>query len=87
MIKGVNRQVIEVTDLGSIYYEKAWLVVRPPYTKVSQTILDKEAKGVLGDIAPPSAMKVKRNVLFWALRLGVSALIGAAATYALMLII
>ena len=29
MIKGVNRQIIEVMDTGNQYFERALLVVRP----------------------------------------------------------
>lgn len=32
MIKGVNRQIIEVMDTGNQYFERALLVVRPGYT-------------------------------------------------------
>ena len=31
MIKGINRQVIEVTETGNAYFERALLVVRPSY--------------------------------------------------------
>ena len=31
MIKGINRQVIEVTETGNPYFERALLVVRPSY--------------------------------------------------------
>lgn len=77
MIKGVNRQIIEISDPNSIYYERAWLVVRPEYVKIQQNILEKEAKSLLKDISKPSCMGVKRNFGFWAMRLGVSAVIGA----------
>ena len=29
MIKGINRSIIEVLDTGSVYYERAWLVIKP----------------------------------------------------------
>ncbi|MBQ7999640.1 MAG: hypothetical protein IJ298_00290 [Ruminococcus sp.] len=77
MIKGVNRQVIEISDPNSIYYERAWLVVRPEYVRIQQSVLDKEAKSLMKDIGRPSCMGVKRSFGFWALRLGFSALIGA----------
>lgn len=77
MIKGINRQVIEISDLSSIYYERAWLVVRPEYVKIQQNILEKEAKNLMKDISRPSCMGVKRNFSFWALRLGISAILGA----------
>ncbi|MBQ4105889.1 MAG: hypothetical protein IJC86_05855 [Clostridia bacterium] len=87
MIKGINRQVIEVTDTQSIYYERAWLIVRPEYTKIQQNILDKEAKKLLKDMTPPSCMKPKRSVAFWFLRLGLSAVTGACLTLLLQWLI
>lgn len=77
MIKGVIRQVIEVTDPSSIYYERAWLIVRPEYAKVQQNILEKEAQSLLKNVSSPSCMRPKRNFGFWAVRLGGSALAGA----------
>lgn len=77
MIKGVNRQVIEVNDPQSIYYEKAWLVVRPEYARIQQNILEKEAQKLLKDINSPSTMKPKRSLKFWAVRLLSSAAFGA----------
>ncbi len=33
MIKGVQRQIIEVNDTGNPYFERALLIVRPGYTE------------------------------------------------------
>jgi len=77
VIKGINRQVIEISDPHSIYYEKAWLVVRPEYVRIQQSVLNKEAKKLMSDVSHPSCMGLKRTFGFWALRLGASALIGA----------
>ena len=44
MIKGINRTIIEVTDTGNIYYERALLVLKPEYTDVNRSLLEKEAK-------------------------------------------
>ncbi len=32
MVRGVSRQIIEVPDTGNIYYEKAYLVVKPEFS-------------------------------------------------------
>lgn len=77
MIKGVSRQIIEVSDPESIYYDKAWLVVKPEYASVERVFLEKEAKKMLKSMDCPGAMKPKRAFMFWALRLGLSALLGA----------
>lgn len=44
MIKGINRAIIEVTDTGNIYYERALLVLRPEYTDVQRGLLEKKLK-------------------------------------------
>ncbi|MBQ4569471.1 MAG: hypothetical protein IJA62_05405 [Ruminococcus sp.] len=78
MIKGINKQVIEINNTGNPYYEKAWLIVKPEYTCLHMNILEREAQKLLKDTDRPSCMKTKRNLAFWALRLGASALLGAA---------
>lgn len=78
MIKGINKQVIEITNTGNPYYEKAWLIVKPEYATLHQNILEREAQKLLKNTDKPSCMKLRRNFGFWALRLGASALFGAA---------
>ncbi len=87
MIKGVNRQIIEISDLSSIYYERAWLVVRPEHAKVQQSALEKEAKSLMKDVSRPSCMGAKRSFSFWALRLGLSAILGAGISSLIHLLI
>ena len=38
MIKGINRQVIEIMDTGNLYYERALLVVRPEFASTIENI-------------------------------------------------
>ncbi len=79
MIKGINHKVIEVTDTESIYYERAWLMVRPEYEEVEETVLRKEAKKLLSQVGTPSSFKGKRTVLYWLLRLTPAVLAGIGA--------
>ena len=74
MIKGINRQVIEVLDTGNIYYERALLVVRPEFATAQREVLEKEARHMLGKMRAPSAIKKKESVSLlvcqaWACRL------------------
>ena len=46
MIKGINRQIIELETTSSTYYEKAWLVIKPEYANMQQQLLEKEAKKI-----------------------------------------
>lgn len=47
MIKGVNRQMIEVTDTGNQYFERALLVVRPTCSEYEDDLLREEAHRLL----------------------------------------
>lgn len=47
MIKGVNRQMIEVTDTGNPYFERALLVVRPECMDQQDGRLHEEAQKLL----------------------------------------
>lgn len=43
MIKGVNRQIIEITETGNPYFERALLVVRPSFADSSDERIREEA--------------------------------------------
>ena len=47
MIKGVNRQMIEVTHTGSPYFERAFLVVRTDGGQPSEKTLQQMAERVV----------------------------------------
>ncbi len=47
MIKGVNRQMIEVLETGSPYFERALLVVRPGCADLQDSRLHEEAQKLL----------------------------------------
>lgn len=74
MIKGINHQMIELSQTDNMYYERAFLIVKPEYAQIHRDILEKEARKMLKDINATSVMK-KRNVF---LRFGLQILIGAA---------
>lgn len=77
MVRGVSRQIIEVPDTGNIYYEKAYLVVKPEFADAERALLEKEAKRVLRSMDAPSGMKTTRSKWMVALRFAVAAVIGA----------
>lgn len=80
MIKGINRQIIEVTDTGNIYYERALLVLRPEYTGAQRTVLEREAKRILNTMKAPSSIKKKHVFFYWFLRLGCAGVLGSFLT-------
>lgn len=44
MIKGINHQIIEITQTENKYYERALLVLKPEYAAASAELLETEAK-------------------------------------------
>ena len=63
MIKGVNRQFIEVCDTGSKYFERALLVVKPEFAISSHEKLKSEAKRMLAEMEPESFRKEQHGRL------------------------
>lgn len=57
MIKGINRSIIEVLDTGSVYYERALLVIKPEYASAQRELLEQEAKKLLENMGEPSSLK------------------------------
>ena len=77
MVRGVSRQIIEVPDTGNMYYEKAYLVVKPEFSDAQRALLEKEAKRVLRAMDLPSGMKSMTSKWMYILRLAAAALVGA----------
>ncbi len=68
MIKGINHQIVEITDTNNRYYERALLVLRPEYASISREILEKEARKILSKMdiissAKPKSVMLKRILL------------------------
>ena len=60
MIKGINHQVIEVTQTDNRYYERAFLVLKPEYASAQRDLLEKEARKMLEQMDTVSCVKSKR---------------------------
>lgn len=80
MIKGVNKSVIEISETGNKYYEKAILFIKPEYSDLQKDLLEKEAKRILRNMDVPSTIKQHNKVIYWGIRLGISALLGAISS-------
>lgn len=87
MVKGVNKSVIEISDTGSKFFNKAILFVSPEYSSVSSKKLKSEAKKTILNIRLAGAdgnltlrelnnKKIKRKKFF--LIVGGLLLIGAS---------
>jgi len=80
MIKGINRQMIEVTHTGSPYFERAYFVVRTDCGQPSDDTLRNLADKLVQQADTYSALRRKRRRLRWQ-RIGqavAAATVGAA---------
>ncbi len=86
MIKGVNRQMIEILDTGSPYFERALLVVQTDLADVAADTLEQEAKNLLKSADGCSHLRrARRKITIDRILLVLgSALLGAAVTILLM---
>ena len=57
MLRGVNRQIIEVKDTGSRYFERALLIVRPEFAHMQPGQLEREADKYLASVGRPPALR------------------------------
>ncbi len=80
MIKGVSRQIIEVTDTDNMYYEKAYLIVRPEYKNAQQDMLKKQAYDMVYNMEAPSVLRKTRFIAYKMFRFILFASIGSAVT-------
>ena len=62
MIKGINHQVIEITDTDNRYYERALFMLRPEYASIQRELLEKEACKMLKDLDTMATTKPKSTL-------------------------
>lgn len=63
MIKGVNKQVLEINEQENGFFEKAIFFVKPEYSGLSEGRLRESAKKELSVIgAPPKTSREKRRI-------------------------
>ena len=98
MLKGVNRQVIEISDTGSRYFERAILIVRPEFLGEQPRRLQNDANRVVASFGRPPSLNAaggsdetslpqKRPFKPWfsrALRIGLGLLISFAVCVVLI---
>lgn len=62
MIRGINRQVVEVKETGSEYFEKIMFFVKPEYASVNEGKIRERASLIAGKTENlPPATKIKRD--------------------------
>ena len=88
MIKGVNKQVLEVTNTENPYFEKIIFFVKPEYGNEDRAKLKKEAEALAKTAGkPPKSRKTKREICGTLSRCALCAGAGAAITYLLNFLI
>ena len=81
MLKGVNRQVVEVAETGSEYFEKALFFVNPKYYGITDGKLRERAQSLMSTAgAPPKTRTNKRSRLKIFIEIAASAAAGAIFT-------
>lgn len=82
MLKGVNRQVVEVVDTGSEYFERALFFVNPKYYGMTDGKLRERANTIVGAAGSPPASrgKGKRSKFRVFIEIAASAAAGAVLT-------
>lgn len=78
MIKGVNRQVVEVRETGCDYFERIIFFVHPEYAGISEGKIRERASLIAGAAPVPPPTKIKKGKLTEVLKITLSLLCGAA---------
>lgn len=78
MIKGVNRQVVEVRETGCDYFERIIFFVNPEYAGISEGKIRERASLIAGGAPMPPPTKIKSNRLGGILKVTFGVLCGVA---------
>ncbi|MGN0468290.1 MAG: hypothetical protein ACI4GY_06175 [Acutalibacteraceae bacterium] len=84
MIKGVNRQVVEVVDTGCDYFEKIMFFVKPEYISISESKIRESAGRIASGAGAPPPTKIQHGRFFEVSKAVLFALCGAAAMLLVM---
>ena len=87
MIKGVNRQVVEISQTQCEYFEKVLFFIKPEYSAVSEGDLRERAGIIAQNAGMPPASRIRRSRLRFALSMSAAACSGAIFSGAVFLII
>lgn len=86
MVKGVNRQVLELRETGSPYFERALFFVKPEFAFADEKKLREAAQETLAgtDTLPRTRRRKWKQALLWTF--GGSAAAGAGALVTALLV-
>ena len=81
MLKGINKQVLEIHDTGTEYFEKALLFVRPEYASLSEERLrEKFVRAFSGATVPGNRSSRRSRTAVAVVCMLLSAFFGAFVT-------
>ena len=83
MIKGVNRQVVEVRETGCDYFERIIFFVKPEYASLSEGKIRERASLIAGGTPLPPPTKTKDSRLAGILKILLGTLSGLAVGLAI----
>lgn len=86
MIKGVNRQVVEITQTKCEYFERVLFFIKPEFSAISDGELKERASAIAQSAGIPPAERLRKNKIRSALTLGAAAFSGAALSGLVFLI-
>jgi hypothetical protein len=82
MIKGVNKQIVEINYTKDDYVEKAILIINPEKSGLPKALLNEKARSFMIGILPETkrmpAKKRKNHWAFWVSALSTLACFGAS---------
>lgn len=89
MLKGVNRQVVEIPQPESDYFERVIFFVKPEYCGMGEAGIREKAAAVIKNALPPPKNRNGRFELRLrsVLRTAAAALLGALAAAGVMLLL
>lgn len=86
MIKGINRQVVEVKDTGNECFERILFFVKPEYAGMSEGKIRERAGLVTKSAATPPPTKISKSRLTEVLKLSLCLVAGVAVGIGLSLL-
>ena len=86
MIKGVNRQVVEITQTQCEYFEKVLFFIKPEYSAISEGDLRERASIIAQGASLPPATRLRKSKIRLALSMSAAACAGAVISGSIFLI-
>ena len=80
LIKGVNRQVVEITQTQCEYFERVLFFIKPEYSSVSEGDLRERASIIAQSVGIPPAARLRKNRVRLALSMSAAACGGAVVS-------